>query len=144
MKVRLTESQLNRIVAESVKKVLREGEWWDTVKGAYRDMRDYDPQDDIAKGRTPMEVSNKEYENYIKNGSLDGDNATNYDAYKKSRDDYRKADKGSAERRRAAYDAVEQRPGAIGRLGRRGVALAAKAGTGVRNVKNFMHNKVGF
>lgn len=134
-KIRLTESQLNQIVAESVKRVLREGELWDTMKSAYDMGRNDDDFDDLT---------NQEMKNYIRGGNVEGGDETNYEDYRKSRDNYKRAVKGSKERRDAAHDAVAQRPGLVGRIGRGAMFGAAKVGQGVRHAKNFMNNKIGF
>ena len=134
-KIRLTESQLNQIVAESVKRVLREGELWDTIKGVYTDAKNDKGFDDIT---TP------EFKNFIKGGNLEGGDDTNYEMYRRNRDAYKRAEKGSNERRNAAHDAVLQRPGVIGKLGRSAAVGAAKLGSGVRHFKDYMNNKVGY
>jgi hypothetical protein len=134
-KIRLTESQLNQIVAESVKRVLREGELWDAMKSAYQTGRDEDDFDDIT---------NQEFKNYIRGGNIEGRDETNYEDYRKSRDNYKRSEKGSFERRNAAHDAVAQRPGLVGRLGRGATMRAARVGQSLRHAKNFMNNKIGF
>lgn len=133
-KIRLTESQLNQIVAESVKRVLREGELWDAFKDTYKDAKNSDEIDN---------VTNKELKNFVRGGNPDGIDDTNYEDYRKHRDYYKKAKKGSDARRWAANNAVTQRPGVVGKLGRGAIVGAAKLGSGVRHFKNYMNDKIG-
>lgn len=69
--IRLTESDLHRIVSETVNRVLAEGQGWNTFKDAWREYRGMDDDD---KERLSQEWGNDDWkqktQDYIQHGDM--------------------------------------------------------------------------
>lgn len=83
--VRLTESDLRRIVAESIKEVLSEGQGWDMFKGGWKnawsgegdsEMKDYRKNGESIFG--DKDEMKKTTRNFIQTGDGNGDNGEYY------------------------------------------------------------------
>lgn len=137
---KINEAQMIKIVEDAtrraLKNILAEGVTWQTMKDGFKD------------GFTGEfeKFTDDDVEDYVQNG--DG---INYERYRQNKADYKKHKKMKGAdpitTNRFAYRAVEQRPGLLGRAGRRAAVTAAKAGKGLRKMKNgvtdFVHNRIG-
>ena len=109
MKRTINESQLRAIVAESVKRVLKEGIMGRAMRNVYNDAKNgytqgYDNFSDFAKGAR----------DYVKNQDSDFEQ----ERYKQYKQDYKNAPKNSEERGYYAQNALANKPGLGGRITR--------------------------
>lgn len=165
-KIQLNESDLTRMIEEATKKALaqivNEGRGFNALKGAFDagldgdmdNMSDEDVEDYIQNGsdnityqkfvdrKNKYNDAQADYERAVDFKNGDGTIPSDFDG---TIDDY-VSNKDNIRQRRAGA-AVGVQPGAFGRLNRRAVATAGKAGRGVRNLKNkatdFVHNTIG-
>ena len=109
MKKTINENQLRAIVAESVKRVLKEGIMGGAMRNVYNDAKNgyaqgYDNFSDFAKGAR----------DYVKNQDSDFEQ----ERYKQYKQDYKNAPKNSEERGYYAQNALANKPGLGGRITR--------------------------
>ena len=160
--VKLNESQLRQIVAECVKKVLRETEEFnasipedemqegyltDLIQGGFYAGRGANDEDWPTKGG---------WKRFVNTGDVDGYGEPTVDDFSKSYDEYKrdkeadklsKTDKSRERRIGSALDAAMVQPGKGGKATRTLTKFAAKAGKGVsdvgRAIDDFKYNKLG-
>lgn len=77
--IRLTESDLHRMIKESVREVLNEGQGLDLAKRTWKDTKD-DYEWDEFKDAIKRDDFSKKSKNFIKKGDVDGEDATYYDS----------------------------------------------------------------
>lgn len=75
-KIRLTEQQLNEMVAECVNEILNEGAGWDMLKGAFQGIRDVNRANraDKQSAKTAQKTATqqqKNFDNYMKQAEKD-------------------------------------------------------------------------
>lgn len=108
--IRLTESDLHNIIKESVKKVLKEGQGWDTFKKSFREINPSD--DDVEKGR-----GKQMYRNFVDTGDIEGRNLRYYHPNNPTVATTYKD--GAKEIDRSTIGEVGRKAGAIGGIGAR-------------------------
>lgn len=69
--IKLTESELHNLIKESVKKVLEEGQGWDTFKKGFREINSSD--EDYEKGH-----GKQKFRNFVNTGDIEGRNFRYY------------------------------------------------------------------
>lgn len=133
--IRLTESDLHRIVAESVERVLSEGQGWDMFKYGWKnawngegdsEMKDYRKAGkSIFGNKDDMKDSTR---NFIQTGDMNGADGEYYDPENPSNNAYRKYGEN--------YKKVDNSLG--GKLGRAAGLAGAKMGFRTRDMYNKM------
>ena len=134
--VRLTESDLHRIVAESVERVLSEGQGWDMFKNSWKETwsgeNDSYMKDRHKNGESPFGTDKDEMRNmtrnFIQTGDINGSNGEYYNPEypnnnfdQKYRENYKKVDNSLG-----------------GKLGRAAGMAGAKMGIRTRDMYNKM------
>lgn len=109
MKKVINEAQLRQIVAESVKRVLKEGIMGGAMRNVYNDAKN-----GYAQGYDNFSDFAKDARDYVKNQDTD----FGRERYKQYKQDYKNAPKNSEERGYYAQKALENKPGLGGRITR--------------------------
>ena len=137
---KINEAQMIKIVEDATRRalnnILAEGITWQAMKDGFKDVFNGELDD----------FTDDNVEDFIQNG--DG---INYERYKQNKAEYKKHKKmkkaDPITTNRFAHRAVEQRPGSLGRAGRRATVTAMKAGRGLKRMKDgvtdFVHNRIG-
>ena len=69
--IKLTESELHNLIKESVKKVLEEGQGWDTFKKGFREIKSSDEDNEKGHGK-------QKFRNFVNTGDIEGRNFRYY------------------------------------------------------------------
>ena len=109
MKKTINENHLRAIVAESVKRVLKEGIMGGAMRNVYNDAKN-----GYAQGYDNFSDFAKDARDYVKNQDTD----FGRERYKQYKQDYKNAPKNSEERGYYAQKALENKPGLGGRITR--------------------------